>query len=93
MEYLLKWHNFDESHNKWVSKDQLQCGELLREFEKQYEANHRQKRARNERRKDVTNRSKRKKESKSSIVTLGWVPLVLFISTYLTCCLYFSSRQ
>lgn len=33
-EYLLRWKGFDETHDEWIPEDQLNCFQLLFEFEK-----------------------------------------------------------
>lgn len=34
MEYLLKWKNFDESHNSWETLDKMDCSSLIMDFER-----------------------------------------------------------
>lgn len=32
-EYFLKWKGYNNTHNKWISEDMLECYELLKKFE------------------------------------------------------------
>lgn len=32
-EFLIKWRNYDDSHNLWLTEDKLDCYELIIEFE------------------------------------------------------------
>lgn len=34
LEYLLKWKNYDHSHNRWTSSDKLNCNTLIMDFER-----------------------------------------------------------
>lgn len=42
VEYLIKWKNFDDDHNKWVLEKDLDCDEILQEFEEKNTSNKRQ---------------------------------------------------
>jgi len=33
IEYFLKWENYDVSHNSWEPKENLNCDELIKDFE------------------------------------------------------------
>ena len=35
---MLKWKGYDASQNTWEPKDNLECPELIKEFETQYKA-------------------------------------------------------
>lgn len=39
IEYFLKWNGFDENHNSWEPEDNLNCQNLIRNFEKNLKHN------------------------------------------------------
>ncbi|CAO1343007.1 unnamed protein product [Diamesa hyperborea] len=66
IDYLLKWKGYDEAQNTWEPKDNLECPELIKEFEVNYKLKQDAKEAESKSKRSSTKSSKKRRVSTSS---------------------------